>query len=239
MEIGPGLGALTQFLLHTKQVIAVEISSKLFHFLNTSFRNYKNVIFYNCDILKFDFRNLRSDIKYKVVGNLPYVLATKILKMFLPKNDLFDYLYFSFPQEIATKITALKNTKCNSALSIFVSLFSVVKPILTINADNFYPQPKVKSVFLAFKLRQYSLFTDKNQQTLFLQFVHHCFFYKRKTLVNNLRERYNLSSEQLDLLKNFLLEVHDSLLLRAESLNLTDFLLLFQKFFRQVIKSKS
>ena len=230
LEIGPGLGALTNFLRSTKQVIAVEKSMKLFDFLQKHFTNNKNVIFYHCDIFEFNFQLLKPNIKYKVVSNLPYSLATKILRWLLPQNDLFDYLYFSFPEEIANKIIAKPKTKANSALSIYANLFSLVQQKIVLNASAFYPQPKVKTTFLAFQLRSEKFFQSKEKEQQFLQFVNRCFFYKRKTLINNLRSGYNLNTEKLNFLTKFLLDRFDSKVVRAEDLSLENFLILFDTF---------
>lgn len=230
LEIGPGLGALTEHLCQTKEVVAIESSHKLFTFLKKRFLNKNNIVFYNDDILHFDLQLLSSKMKYKVVSNLPYSLATHILKLFLPRNDRFDYLYFSFPEEVASKIIT---TKKSSTLSIFVHLFSFVTKILVLESSTFYPQPKVKTVFLSFKLLKNRFFDDPNQQEQFLQFVYSCFVYPRKTIVNNLRERYNLSCKVLDSIKLFLLRHHNSARVRAESLNVERFFNFFD-YFRSV-----
>lgn len=231
LEIGPGLGALTKALLQTQEVIAVEKSKQLFLFLQKTFSDQKHVSFYHCDILKFDLQLLQANVKYKVVSNLPYCSATQILKFFLPQNHLFDCLYFSFPSDVANKILVSTNSKGNSFLSIFVSLFSFVEKVLFLEASSFYPKPKVDSIFLLFKLRQQKLFQHQQKQEQFLNFVGYCFLHRRKTLINNLRERYNLSNAQLKLLSSFLINRHDSDQIRAQSLNLEHFLALFEYFY--------
>ena len=226
LEIGPGLGIITQFL-QGKTVIAVEKSQKLFLFLQNNFAYLNNIKFFHKDILDFDFNKIKNQPKYKVISNLPFSVATKILKLLLWKKNLFSHLYLSFAENVAEKILTLSGNKKNSSFSILVNFFAIPQKSITLEPFLFFPQPKTKVVFVTFKMKEKLAISEEKKIQEFLDFVKKCFFYKRKTIINNLRQRYNLNGSQVKLLSLFLIKNYGSSQIRAEFLGLNDFLSFF------------
>ncbi len=184
IEIGPGFGALTTYLFQqTKHLILIEKDQKLHNFLLQIYQNTSKVQLWNENILTFDFNKLPV-LKYYVVGNLPYNIATKILQILLFNYHRFRYLYLTFPIKVANRITAIDNKQ--SYLSIFSKIFcSKIIWLKPISKTVFNPQPKIESYALKFLLRKNPLINPRDF-TNFFQFVKLIFQKRRKTLINNL-----------------------------------------------------
>ena len=187
IEIGPGTGALTSYILkkNPKKLIVVEKDNDLAVFLSKKFNNQIEII--NKDILKID-ENLLSDDKSIVFGNLPYNISTEILTKWifnLKDNTWFDYLILMFQKEVADRIISDYNSSNYGRLSILTNWRLSVKKILDIKPSAFKPKPKVDSTLLLFEPKK-NFFRLKNPKNL--EHVTRIFFSNRRKM---LKKPYN------------------------------------------------
>ncbi len=191
LEIGPGNGNLTEFLLKkTNKMIAIEIDRDLIPLLKNRF---KNLTIYTEDALQFDYTTLNAPLI--ITGNLPYNISTPLLFKFLAIADRIDRLGIMLQKEVADRIKAQPNTKAFGKLSILFQLKFDFKDSFDLPASAFYPPPKVNSTFLIAepKLKPYPL----NNQLLLSQLIGQAFNIRRKMLKNSLMEyRAFLSVEE-------------------------------------------
>tara|TARA_B100000287_G_scaffold407383_1_gene432758 strand:- start:208 stop:999 length:792 start_codon:yes stop_codon:yes gene_type:complete len=153
LEIGPGTGNLTEFILKKKpkKFYLIEKDERLVKNLNEKFGNKLKII--NEDILKYDLK-LLSDKNLIIFGNLPYNISSQILINFINYSySDFSYkkLVLMFQKEVADRILAEDNTKNYGRLSIFSSWKLDIKKIMDINPSSFFPKPKVMSSLLVFE----------------------------------------------------------------------------------------
>lgn len=200
LEIGPGLGALTETLLHfAGKVVAVEKDDALFAELSLKFGNAiteKKLDLINGDILEFDPETLRAydDGKlnvYKLVANIPYNITGAIIEKFLSTSFQPEMMVLMVQKEVAERIIA-KNKKTGNAgkesiLSIAVKAYGTPTYICTVKAGNFVPAPSVDSAVIAIKNISRNNFIDKHHEEVFFQVVKAGFAHKRKTLAGNLK----------------------------------------------------
>ena len=142
LEIGPGTGNLTKYIIKAKpkSIIVIEKDSDLVDHLNLKFKDTVKVI--NGDVLRLPENFFLK--KFKVFGNLPYNISTKILSNWcLSKNIRFEKLILMFQKEVADRIIAEENTKNYSRITVFSNWKFDIRKIIDINPDNFYPAPKV------------------------------------------------------------------------------------------------
>ncbi len=195
IEIGPGLGALTEYLLmDAKNVLAIELDNRLIPILSDLFAEEKFHIIHK-DFLKITREELTPHLKgskVKVVANLPYYITTAIITKILLEFDFIDELYIMVQKEVAERIAAEPKTKKYNSLSVFCQTISDVNYEFTVKKTVFDPVPKIDSAIISFKRK------DVDVDILeFEKFVQNCFTQKRKTLVNNLHQAYGHSKEEL------------------------------------------
>ena len=152
LEIGPGTGNLTSYILNKnpKKLIVIEKDKYLASNLNNNFKN--EIIIINEDILKVDEKYLFEE-KAIVFGNLPYNISTEILSKWilnLDNNFWFDHLILMFQKEVADRIIANFNTSAYGRLSILVNWKLNIKKIFDIKPEAFSPKPKIDSTLLFF-----------------------------------------------------------------------------------------
>ena len=152
LEIGPGTGNLTSYILNKnpKKLIVIEKDKYLASNLNNNFKN--QIIIINEDILKVDEKYLFEE-KAIVFGNLPYNISTEILSKWilnLDNNFWFDHLILMFQKEVADRIIANFNTSTYGRLSILVNWKLNIKKIFDIKPESFSPKPKIDSTLLFF-----------------------------------------------------------------------------------------
>ena len=151
VEIGPGLGQLTQVLLKKKpkKLIIIEKDEELFLKLCLKFNNEKNIKIINQDILKFDFNKLKNAT---IVSNLPYNLSTKIILKLFKFNKNIDEMFFMIQKELSEKFN-YNNGKINK-YKFLTQLSSKYKIYFKVSSNVFYPKPKVESAVVGFKLKK-------------------------------------------------------------------------------------
>jgi len=216
LEIGPGKGALTHILSQqTKNVIAVEKDEKLAQMLKDDFHN-TNVTIVHDDILKFAFDKLPKDTK--IIGNLPYNIATPIIKKVIRHKKNFNTFYATVQLEFGQRIAAQPNTKSYGSLSCFMQYYSDIKILFKIKNSAFFPAPKVQSCFLHFNFLNNPRCKAKDEGHLF-KIIRACFGQRRKMIQNSLSSVYSKETI-LDVLE----AEHINPKLRAENLSLNDYI---------------
>jgi len=201
LEIGPGTGNLTSFILknNPKKVFVIEKDSDLAEHLNNTFRDQLTII--NEDVLNID-ENLLFNEKVTVFGNLPYNISTEILSKWiinLNDNFWFNHLILMFQKEVADRIIATFNKTTYGRLSILANWKLNIKKIFDIKPDSFSPKPKIDSSLLYFspKVDFFKIKDAKN-----LEIVTRVFFsQRRKMLKKPFNQLFNGNQEILDKLK--------------------------------------
>ncbi|MDL2280934.1 16S rRNA (adenine(1518)-N(6)/adenine(1519)-N(6))-dimethyltransferase RsmA [Selenomonadales bacterium OttesenSCG-928-I06] len=187
LEIGTGIGALTQKLAETEaEIITVELDRSLLSILEKTLEPYKNVRIIHGDILKLDLNQEIPNKRYKVVANLPYYITTPIILSLLEKKLPMELFVVMIQKEVAERIVAEPNSKTYGALSIAIQYYTVPEIMFTVSNKSFIPEPGVESAVLRCTLRDTPPVDVKDEQ-LFFKTVRSSFAQRRKTLFNNLK----------------------------------------------------
>lgn len=228
IEIGPGIGALTEFLAeNAAEVMAFEIDDRLVPILADTLRDFDNVQVVNQDILKADlqtqikqFKN--PDLAIKVVANLPYYITTPILMHLIESKIPFQEFVVMMQREVADRISAEPNTKAYGSLSIAVQYYMTAKVAFIVPRTVFVPAPNVDSAILKMVRRDQPLIEVEDEDFFFrvfrLSFVH-----RRKTLWNNLTSHFGKSEDIKAKLEKGLALADIKPSIRGEALSIQDF----------------
>ncbi|WOO87503.1 16S rRNA (adenine(1518)-N(6)/adenine(1519)-N(6))-dimethyltransferase RsmA [Mollicutes bacterium LVI A0039] len=195
IEIGPGIGALTELLIEqSKFTTAVEIDQRLIPILNESFGEKDNFELKNIDFLKTTSSEFETHgaSKTKVVANLPYYITTAIITKILNEMDFVDEIYIMVQKEVAERICASPRSKQYGSLSVYCQLLCEVNYEFTVKRTVFMPPPNVDSAIISLKRS----ITDCDIVAI-EKFVQNAFKQKRKTLVNNLNKAYGVAKPDL------------------------------------------
>ena len=188
IEIGPGRGALTGHLLErAERVIAIEVDPVLVEYLRQKFRAGGRLTILERDVLKADFAEWGSAA---IVGNLPYYITSPILERVFSAGAAWSRAVFLVQKEVAERITATPGTREYGYLTVAVQVFSRPEHLFTVSPAAFKPPPKVDSAVLRLERRDPAGDWGLADPASFLSFAGLCFAHKRKTLRNNLREKY-------------------------------------------------
>lgn len=184
MEIGPGLGALTDRLLESGAlVLACEVDRDLAAALES--RGAANLTVHLGDVLKADWPELLAAPPYKLVANLPYNISSQVLFKILEHRALFGRLVLMFQQEVGDRLLAAPNTRDYGILSVLVQNWFEVTRVVKVAPGCFHPPPKVESVVLRFDPRPQPLAPVADEEA-FRCLVKAVFGQRRKTLRNGL-----------------------------------------------------
>src|SRR5206468_12083921 len=190
VEIGPGLGALTRFILEKgAHVLAIEKDARLAGFLRTHFPNQRLEIL-DSDALKFDPRSLFAHRTVKLLGNLPYNVSSVLLLRFLEHPSPISLLLLMLQKEVAERLSASPSTHDYGALSLRVQLHHRVKYLRTVPATVFFPRPEVDSAVVRILPRD-PLELPKRDDQLLLKLIRAGFSQRRKQLRKLVREHIN------------------------------------------------
>lgn len=195
IEIGPGIGALTELLIEqSKFTTAVEIDKELIPILSESFGHHDNFELKHIDFLKTDSNEFDTHgaSTTKVVANLPYYITTAIITKILNEMSYVDEIYIMVQKEVAERITASPRSKQYGSLSVYCQLLCEVNYEFTVKRTVFMPPPNVDSAIISLKR------ADINCDIIAIEkFVKNSFKQKRKTLVNNLNKAYGINKPEL------------------------------------------
>lgn len=233
VEIGPGIGALTEFLARSaKEVIAFEIDSRFVEILKDTLSDYDNVTIHHQDILKVNFndpiyQNLHDAERLVVVANLPYYITTPIIMNLIESNLKFDQLVMMMQKEVAERMTATVNTKSYNSLTLAIQNTMDAKIAFIVPKSVFIPQPNVDSAVLSLTRLEHPIAEVDNLEK-FHHLIQICFVQRRKTIWNNLRNAAKDLDLSLEQLETALDEAHIEKARRAESLTLEDYQRLYK-----------
>ena len=225
LEIGPGIGTMTQYLCERAgRVIAVEIDKALIPILNDTLSSYSNVEIINEDILKVDITNLCN--KYnngrpiKVVANLPYYITTPIIMGLFESGCPLESITIMVQKEVADRMKCGPGSKDYGALSLAVQFYSNPEIVANVSPESFIPKPGVGSAVI--RLTRYPKPpVEVDDEKYMFKLIRAAFNMRRKTMVNS------LMSGNLGLTKKEILSAIDKLNLspqvRGEALTLNEF----------------
>ena len=225
LEIGPGIGTMTQYLCERAgRVIAVEIDKALIPILNDTLSSYSNVEIINEDILKVDITNLCN--KYnngrpiKVVANLPYYITTPIIMGLFESGCPLESITIMVQKEVADRMKCGPGSKDYGALSLAVQFYSNPEIVANVSPESFIPKPGVGSTVI--RLTRYPKPpVEVDDEKYMFKLIRAAFNMRRKTMVNS------LMSGNLGLTKEEILSAIDKLNLspqvRGEALTLNEF----------------
>lgn len=188
VEIGPGLGAITELLLEENgQLDVVELDRDLIPILRVKFFNYPGFAIHEADALKFDFSSLRQqDEKLRVVGNLPYNISTPLIFHLLSFQGLIQDMHFMLQKEVVDRLAAQPGNGQWGRLSVMAQYYCDVESLFAVPPECFDPQPKVDSAIVRLTPRAQPTHPAKDEVQL-ADTVRLAFSQRRKTLRNNLR----------------------------------------------------
>ena len=187
LEIGPGIGTLTQGLLEAgAEVTAVELDKKLPAVLAETLRGYEHLKVVQGDILKTDIPALMGDQPFKVAANLPYYITTPILLSLLEQSLPITHIVTMVQKEVAERMTARPGGKDYGALSVAVQYHTEPEIVLDVPPSCFFPAPEVDSAVIACTVRQTPA-VEVQDEKLFFRVVKASFGQRRKTLSNALK----------------------------------------------------
>ncbi|MFS9171137.1 16S rRNA (adenine(1518)-N(6)/adenine(1519)-N(6))-dimethyltransferase RsmA [Streptococcus infantis] len=228
IEIGPGIGALTEFLAErAAEVMAFEIDHRLVPILADTLRDFDNVTVVNEDILKVDLaqhiQNFKNpDLPIKVVANLPYYITTPILMHLIESGIPFSEFVVMMQKEVADRISAQPNTKAYGSLSIAVQYYMTAKVAFIVPRTVFVPAPNVDSAILKMVRRPEPAVAVEDEK-FFFKVSKASFTHRRKTLWNNLTGYFGKTEEVKDKLTKALEQAGLSPSVRGEALSLEEF----------------
>lgn len=187
LEIGPGIGTLTQGLLEAgAEVTAVELDKKLPAVLAETLRGYEHLKVVQGDILRTDIPALMGDQPFKVAANLPYYITTPILLSLLEQSLPITHIVTMVQKEVAERMTARPGGKDYGALSVAVQYHTEPEIVLDVPPSCFFPAPEVDSAVIACTVRQTPAVAVQDEK-LFFRVVKASFGQRRKTLSNALK----------------------------------------------------
>lgn len=228
IEIGPGIGALTEQLARrAKKVVAFEIDQRLLPILNETLAPYSNVTVIHQDVLE---ANLVEAIKehfheceeIMVVANLPYYVTTPIIMKLLEDKLPLKGIVVMLQKEVADRIAANPSTKEYGSLSIAVQYYTEAKTVMTVPKTVFVPQPNVDSAIIRLLVRDTPIVELKNE-SFFFEIVRASFAQRRKTLLNNLVHFLPNGKERKSVIEEALGQAEIDGRRRGESLSIEEF----------------
>lgn len=223
LEIGPGIGTMTQRLCEeAREVVAVEIDKTLIPILDDTLSSYKNWSVINQDILKVDIKKLaeeKNDGKpIKVVANLPYYITTPIIMGLFESHVPLESITIMIQKEVADRMQEGPGSKEYGALSLAVQYYSNPQIVCDAPPSCFMPQPKVTSTVITLKCHNNP--PVKCDEKLLFQIIRASFNQRRKTLQNGLSNGLHFSKEQI---AEAIEKAGFSPTVRGEALSLEDF----------------
>lgn len=228
IEIGPGIGALTEFLAErAAEVMAFEIDERLVPILADTLRDFDNVQVVNQDILKADLQTQlkqfsNPDLPIKVVANLPYYITTPILMHLIESKIPFQEFVVMMQREVADRISAEPNTKAYGSLSIAAQYYMTAKVAFVVPRTVFVPAPNVDSAILKMTRRDQPLI-EVQDEDFFFRVSQVGFVHRRKTLWNNLVSHFGKAEDTKARLEQGLALAGIKPSIRGEALSIQDF----------------
>lgn len=216
LEIGPGMGALTDFLLKREELdlYVMDIDRDSIAYLNTHYPALQDKII-EADFLRMDLKKIMSDEPFGVVGNFPYNISSQILFKCLDHRNQIPEIMGMFQKEVAERVAEKPGSKTYGIMSVLLQAFYDIEYCFTVDEHVFNPPPKVKSGVI--RCTRNSRETFPCNEKLFIQVVKMSFNQRRKTIRNSIKQL--IGGTNFD---------HPFLTLRPERLSVEDFIELTQ-----------
>lgn len=226
LEIGPGIGTMTQYLAQAaREVAAVEIDSALIPILKDTLKEWDNVTVIHEDILKTDIRKLAIEKNngkpIKVVANLPYYITTPIIMGLFENQVPIDSITIMVQKEVADRMQVGPGTKDYGALSLAVQYYAKPQIVANVPPNCFMPRPKVGSAVIRLERYEQPPVNVKNEKLMF-KIIRASFNQRRKTLVNGLKNSQELNYTK-DEIESAMTKCGLPLNIRGEALTLEQF----------------
>lgn len=226
LEIGPGIGTMTQYLCEAaRQVVAVEIDKMLIPILEDTLSEYDNVEVINQDVLKVDIKSLAEEKNngkpIKVVANLPYYITTPIIMGLFESGVPIDSITIMVQKEVADRMQTGLGSKDYGALSLAVQYYATAKVILNVSATCFMPRPNVDSAVIKLTRHKEPTVNVADEKLMF-KIIRASFNQRRKTLVNGLKNSPELSFSKEQIVKA-IEKIGKPETIRGEALTLEEF----------------
>ena len=225
IEIGPGLGTLTEKIAYAaKKVICIELDKKMIEILKDRFLLFDNIEIINQDVLKIDLSHLiRESNGYKsakIVANLPYYITTPIIMKLLENTkESLESITVMVQKEVADRLCAKTGTREAGAITYTVEYYSNANKLFTVPNTSFMPVPSVESEVIRLDVKKNKFKNVKDEKQLF-KIIKLAFMQRRKTLINAISGN-DISKEKL---KQILMEFGIDDRVRGEALTLDEFI---------------
>lgn len=226
LEIGPGIGTMTQYLCeHARAVAAVEIDKNLIPILGDTLGAYDNVEIINQDILKVDIRKLAEEKNggrpIKVVANLPYYITTPIIMGLFESHVPIDSITVMVQKEVADRMQVGPGTKDYGALSLAVQYYAAPEIVAIVPPNCFMPRPKVGSAVIRLTRHEEPPVQVEDEKLMF-RIIRASFNQRRKTLANGLKNSGELTLSK-EVIEESITELGVPVTIRGEALSLAQF----------------
>lgn len=223
IEIGPGLGTLTKYLLERAgKVIAIELDERMITILKDRFWMYSSFSLISEDVLKVNLEDIIEKENYskvKIVANLPYYITTPIIMQLLEKRLKIDSITVMIQKEVAERLKATPGGENSGAITYTVAYYAETKGIRVVNKECFIPQPEVESEVICFAIRKEPIVQVKSEGKFF-QLIKTAFLQRRKTLLNAVSNNGLAEKEKmLEILKELNIDER----IRGERLSIEQF----------------
>lgn len=219
LEIGPGIGTLTQALCEAgADVTCVELDKRLPEILAHTLETYDNVRIVQGDILKVDILEIMGSVPFKVVANLPYYITTPIIMALLEKHLPVTDIVLMVQREVAERMAANPGGKTYGALSVAVQYYTIPRIVLHVPSSAFMPAPEVESVIVNCKVRSKPA-VELIDEKMFFRTVKAAFGQRRKTLNNALKSM----GVDKNMIAGILAQVNIDAIRRGETLTIDEF----------------
>lgn len=228
IEIGPGLGVLTnRLLVKSDNVTVIELDKRMVNVITDRFRGKENLEIINEDILKVDLKTLienkkeKNNIdKVKIVANLPYYISTPIIMKLLENKLGINEIIVMVQKEVAERLTSKTGERLAGAITYAIEYYAESENIIDVPKESFVPSPKVESKVIKLKIRKTPK-VNVNNETLLFDLIQKSFSQRRKTLVNAL-VNYNFVKDK-SLAEKMLQDLKIDVNIRGEKLTLEEF----------------
>lgn len=227
LEIGPGIGALTEHLAAVaNRLVAVELDQRLVPILKELFEDKPNVCIEHGDFLKIDLQKLFSDYfqacrRIHVVANLPYYVTTPIIMRLLEASLPLTSIVVMVQKEVADRMAAVPGSKTYGSLSVAVQYYCDIEQVLKVPAAVFIPAPNVDSAVIRLSVLPEPRVQVK-RESFFFEVVRASFAQRRKTLINNLHAKFKQAASKQEL-EQMIKDCGISPQIRGEALSLAEF----------------
>lgn len=227
IEIGPGLGTLTKYLLEKAgKVICIELDKKMLNILEDRFSLYENFELLNQDVLKVDLNKLIEEKKQdtiknvKIVANLPYYITTPIIMKLLEEKLDINSITVMIQKEVADRLIALPGEKETGSITYTVYYYAQAEGILEVSNNSFIPEPEVQSKIIKLNIRKEAPVKVQQKEKMF-KIIKCAFMQRRKTLLNALVNTNIFSSKEegIQILEKLGVDIK----IRPEKLKLEDY----------------